>query len=405
MLGRNPHEPHRTASPLELFFDLTFVAAFAQAGDQAAHLTAEGHIGSAVIAFLFMSFAICWAWVNFSWFSSAFDTDDWLSRVLTMVQMIGVLIVALGAPPVFHSIDTGEPLDNGTAVAGYIVMRVAMLAQWLRVARQDPVHRRFALVFGATIALAQVGWVVVLLLRLPIGALTPVLVVLYAIELGGPVLAARLCGVPPWHAHHIAERYGLLVIISLGEVILGTVAAVAAAVEHAGWTSEAVLVMVAGAGLALGMWWTYFVFPAGQLLERHRSRGWVWGYGGIVIFTSIAAMGAGIHAAAYLVGGEAEIEPLTAVAAVAVPVLVTIAGYFLLYAALVRTFDAFHLLLFAGAAVVLGVAVLVTALSGDLGVGLLLVMLAPAVIVVGYETVGHREMAIVLERVLRDDAP
>ena len=66
MLGRNPHEPHRTASPLELFFDLTFVAAFAQAGDQAAHLTAEGHIGSAVIAFLFMSFAICWAWVNFS---------------------------------------------------------------------------------------------------------------------------------------------------------------------------------------------------------------------------------------------------------------------------------------------------------------------------------------------------
>jgi low temperature requirement protein LtrA len=363
------------------------VAAFAQAGDQAAHLIAEGHIGSAVLGFSFVVFAVCWAWVNFSWFSSAFDTDDWCFRVLTMVQMVGVLIVALGTPPVFRSIDAGQPLDNGTVVAGYIVMRVAMLAQWLRVARQDPDNRGFAVVFSAAIAVSQLGWTAVPFLGLTLSQLAPILAVLYLIELAGPVIAARR-GVPPWHAGHIAERYALLVMITLGEVILGTIAAVAAVVDRVGWNTEAVLVVIAGTGLAFSLWWTYFAVPFGQILHRHRSRAWVWGYGGIVIFASIAAMGAGIHAAAYVAGAEAKI-----------PVGVTVIGYFAIYAWLVHAVDPFHLLLVAGTVAVLATAVLVAVLGGGLGPSLLTVMLASAVTVVGYESVGHRHMAAVLDRV------
>ena len=140
-----------------MLFDVTFVAAFAQASDQAAHFIAEAHFTSAATGFVFVTFAVCWAWVNFSWFASAFDTDDWFFRLMTMVQMVGVLILALGTPPVFESINAGEPLDIGVLVAGYVVMRVAMLAQWLRVARQDPGSRRTALVFATTIAVAQIG--------------------------------------------------------------------------------------------------------------------------------------------------------------------------------------------------------------------------------------------------------
>ena len=50
---------------------------------------------------------------------------------------------------------------------------------------------------------------------------------LIAIELAGPLIAETRYGGTPWHPHHIAERYGLLVIICLGEAILGTVAALA----------------------------------------------------------------------------------------------------------------------------------------------------------------------------------
>ena len=109
MAGRDPHEQHRVATPLELLFDLTFVIAFGVAAAQFAHLMAEGHVSAGLAGFGFAAFAIWWAWMNFTWFASAYDTDDWIYRVMTMLQMVGVIILALGIPPVFASIERGEP--------------------------------------------------------------------------------------------------------------------------------------------------------------------------------------------------------------------------------------------------------------------------------------------------------
>ena len=91
-----------------------------------------------MLGFAFAAFAITWAWVNFSWFASAYDTDDWVYRLTTMLQMVGVVILALGLPTMFESIDEGETVNNGVMVAGYVVMRVGMVFQWARAARQDP---------------------------------------------------------------------------------------------------------------------------------------------------------------------------------------------------------------------------------------------------------------------------
>src|SRR5699024_113852 len=79
---------NRASTPLELLFDLTIVVAFAQAATLMSQLLSEGHIGSAILGFAFAVFAICWAWVNYSWLASAFDNDDWLFRLATMVQMV-----------------------------------------------------------------------------------------------------------------------------------------------------------------------------------------------------------------------------------------------------------------------------------------------------------------------------
>jgi low temperature requirement protein LtrA len=61
MIGRDPSEPHRAATPLELLFDLTFVVAFGVAAEQLAHLLAEGHVASGLLGFGFAMFAVCWA--------------------------------------------------------------------------------------------------------------------------------------------------------------------------------------------------------------------------------------------------------------------------------------------------------------------------------------------------------
>jgi low temperature requirement protein LtrA len=158
MSGRDPYEEHRVATPLELLFDLTFVIGFGISADQFAHMLAENHVGAGLLGFSFATFAICWAWINFSWFASAYDTDDWIYRLLTMLQMVGVIIMALGFPPLFASIEHGHNVDNRVMVAGYVVMRIALVAQWLRAAKQDPEHRAACLTYAVAVTVAQVGW-------------------------------------------------------------------------------------------------------------------------------------------------------------------------------------------------------------------------------------------------------
>ncbi|MFB2554431.1 low temperature requirement protein A [Herbiconiux liangxiaofengii] len=402
MTGRDPGEPHRAATPLELLFDLAFVVAFGQASNEFAHYLAEGHIGSALSAFGFVMFSAGWAWINFSWFASAYDTDDWFYRLTTLVQMIGVVVLTLGIPPLFHSIDEGVYLDNSVLVAGYVVMRVAMVAQWMRVARQDPARRRTALTYAGYITAAQVGWVTLAIAHTTLEATSIIAVVLFAVELLGPWLAERRVreGGTPWHAHHIAERYGLLTIIALGEGVFGTVTAVSAVIELQGWSLEAVLLVVSGIGLTFGVWWSYFITPAGRILARHRNRGMVWGYGHLLLFAAITATGAGLHVAAYALEGEAEIGTVGAVLTVAVPVLVLCLTIFALYDYLLQSIDPFHFGLIAGTVALLVAAVLAAVAGASMGTCLVIITLAPFVVVVGYELLGHKHESVALARQL-----
>ena len=89
MLGRDRHEKHRAATPLELLFDLCFVVAIAQAAASLHHAIAEQHYAQGVGGFLLVFFAIWWAWMNFTWFASAYDTDDISFRLLALVQSQG----------------------------------------------------------------------------------------------------------------------------------------------------------------------------------------------------------------------------------------------------------------------------------------------------------------------------
>jgi low temperature requirement protein LtrA len=398
MTGRDPDESHRAATPLELLFDLTFVVAFGIAADQLAHFLAEDHIRTSLLGFCFVAFAISWAWINFSWFASAYDTDDWVFRLLTMLQMVGVLVLALGIADVYASIDHGSYVDNSVMVAGYVVMRVAMVAQWSRVARQDPSRRNVAMTYVVTILVSQAGWVALAIAKTSVGTMFAWAAVLILIELGGPYLAETRKGGTPWHPHHIAERYGLMVIIALGEAILGTIAALGAIVgpEGQGWSVEAAVVGVAGVTLTFGMWWIYFVVPWGEFLARRRRRSFGWGYGHIPLFASVVATGAGLHVAAYLVEGKTELDVLGTLLTTVIPVAIYMLGLFLLYAYLTQTFDPFHFVLIVLTVALLGAAVAMAVADVSIEWCLLVLSLAPWVVVVGYELVGHRHNARML---------
>src|SRR5688572_17182006 len=312
MAPRSPHEPHRAATPLELFFDLVFVVAIAQASTGLHHAIAEAHALEGLMGYLMVFFAIWWAWMNFTWFASAYDCDDVPYRLAVFVQITGALIMAAGVPTMLES-----RMPNLATVSGYVVMRMALVPQWLRAAAADPGHRTAARRYAAGISALQLAWVGMLFVP---DYWVPGFLTFAALELAVPVWAER-ASPTPWHPHHIAERYGLLTLIVLGESILSATAAVQWALAG-GERLSALAPLIAGGMLTVySLWWVYFDRPAHDLLTTSR-RAFVWGYGHYFVFAAAAAVGAGLGVAIDAAGAHAAIDPVTAGMAVAVPVAI-----------------------------------------------------------------------------------
>ncbi len=219
----------------------------------------------------------------------------------------------------------------------------------------------------------------------------------FLVEIGGPILAERRFGGTPWHAHHIAERYGLMVIIALGEGLLGTMASLTILARGAdGLTIDIALLALAGTTVTFGMWWTYFSIPHGAILHARRDRSFGWGYGHIPLLGAIVAVGAGLYAAAYHLDHHSELGLGETVLTVAVPLGGYLIALYVFYAVVSRSLDPFHLLLIVGTAGALVLPVVMASNDVDLTWCLLVLSLAPWVTVVGYETRGYRHNAEVL---------
>jgi low temperature requirement protein LtrA len=360
MTARPIDEPHRVSSQLELLFDLTFVIAVAAATEQFAHTIAEGHAGSGLVAFLQVFFAIWWAWMNFTWFASSYDTDDVAYRLLTMVQMAGVLVLAAGVTA------AADHQDFRTVTIGYVIMRLALVVQWLRASVEDPERRRTARRYAVGISVIQLGWLLRLVLA-ETGVLTDsallvaAFVVLAIGELAVPPWAERTASTN-WHPHHIAERYGLFTIILLGETVLAGTNAVRRALDATHVNAALITVAACALVLVFALWWLYFLHPAGPGLEGRRERSYHWGYGHYGIFAALAALGAGLEVAVEQTGHELHISATAVWYAVAVPVAVFIGLLWIL-----------HSLIADRAAVHLGVA------SAAIAIILLLPLTTPAI--------------------------
>jgi low temperature requirement protein LtrA len=310
MVARATDEEHRTATVLELLFDLCFVVAVASAASALHHQVAEDHVGDGVIGYASVFFAIWWAWMNFTWFASAYDTDDVAYRLTTLVQIAGALILAAGVP---EAMDGG---DFAVITVGYVVMRLAMVTQWLRAAAADPPHRRSALRYAVGIAVLQVGWV--LRLFLPEGPGYASFLGLAAAELAIPIWAERAAHTT-WHPRHIAERYGLFTLIVLGECVLASTLAIQTALEEDAALADLATTAAGGLLTVFGMWWLYFAKEAHEFLTSLRV-GIVWGYGHYLVFASAAAVGAGLAVNVDYLTDHAAIGARGAAAAFTIPV-------------------------------------------------------------------------------------
>jgi low temperature requirement protein LtrA len=306
--------------------------------------------------------------MNFTWFASSYDTDDVPYRLLTLLQMSGVLVLAAGVPAAF-----GDG-DYGAVTLGYLMMRVGLVVLWLRAAREDPEGRGTALRYAAGISVAQVLWLVHLLLAeldvLSAAALVVGFLGLVVAELVVPVWAARSRSTS-WHPHHIAERYALFTIILLGESVLAVSTGIA---DVLGTGLHGSLVVVAGSGLVLlfALWWLYALEPSADGLSTRRGRAFLWGYGHYGVFAALAALGAGLEVAVRHIGTHDALDTLGAGYAVAVPTAAFLALLWVSHSPIVPRSPVRPTVVFGAAALVL----LAPVVGGGAGVGAIVALVA-----------------------------
>jgi low temperature requirement protein LtrA len=278
----------RSASRLELFFDLAFVLVVAElAIDFRADVTWHGEL---VFAGLFT--IVWWSWVSSTLYANRFDHDDVVYRLLKLGSMAAVVGMAATATEA-----TGTYF--GIFVGCNLVLRAMLLLQYLRAYRHVPGARPIARLYLVGTAVGALLWAVSLAVPRPIGFALWAAAIL--VEVLVPLLATRSSADVPLHVEHLPERFALFVILVLGESVAG----IAHGLHDAHWTGSGLLVAALGFVLAAALWWSYFDLAgarAKRLLnevggeQSDRSHD-VYVFGQLPLTLALATVGAGTELA------------------------------------------------------------------------------------------------------------
>ena len=230
-----------SASRLELFFDLAYVLVVLELASAFLHdLTWSG-----LVVFVGMFVAIWVSWVGFTLYANRFDTDDLIFRLAKLLATLAVAGCAASA--------SGATKELAIPfAASYLATRVLLLLLYLRAWRHVPDARPTIAVYLGCLAVTVVLWAVSLATAAELRPLLWLIAVL--IDAVGPLLATLRDDKLPLHIEHLPERFGLLVILVLGEAVGAT----GRGVHDAGWAVPSLLTGLISFGVAAGLWWIYF---------------------------------------------------------------------------------------------------------------------------------------------------
>ena len=273
-------EDARSASWLELFFDLVFVVAIAQLalvlGDD---LSAGGFL-----RFVLLFVPVWWAWTGYTMYADRFDTDDIGFRAMMLAGMLAVAALAVGIPEAFGG-------GSDAFAASYVAVRGILILLYARAWHHVPAARALCTVTVSAFVAGTTLWTISLLVPEPLrfGLWAAALLV----EGATPWIFRRAMASAPVHASHLPERFGLFTIIVLGESLV----AVVVGLGDTDWQLRSGFVATAGFLIAALLWWLYFDFIDLFDIRRGLTHRNVFIYGHLLVALSLTITGVGIKKA------------------------------------------------------------------------------------------------------------
>lgn len=278
-------EGHRSATWLELFYDLAFVVAVAVVAGRLLDEVSLVGVGS-----FFGYFALLWwLWASHTYYADRYDTDDLVYRLLAAGQMVAIVAIASALSP-----DAAE--STRAFAVGYVVSRVLLLAMYWRALRYVEETRDLVRGYLVGFGLAALVWTASAMV--PDDSRMVLWVIALTIDLATPWVMRKEQARVPLDVSHLPERFGLFTILVLGE----SIAAVVMGLSHREWGFLPTVTAAMGIGVATTLWWLYFDNARGSVVRRDARvrRTWrptVWIYTHLPLAAGLAASGVAMEIA------------------------------------------------------------------------------------------------------------
>ncbi|MGB5167827.1 MAG: low temperature requirement protein A [Acidimicrobiia bacterium] len=281
---RTAEESERTATWLELFYDLVFVAAVAMMGTRLVSDVSWAGVASYLAYFAL----VWWLWASHTFYADRYDTDDLIYRLLAGAQMVAVAVIAV-------SLSLGEAGSTQVFALGYTATRFTLLLLYARAYRHVPGTR--ALVRGYLIGFGTASAIWLVSIATPEPARFWLWGVAFAVDLATPYAVRKIQAASPLDRSHLPERFGLFTILVLGESIV----AVTVGLSHVAWQTPTTIVGILGLGAATCLWWINFEHLDGSVIRRRgEGKNWrptVWIYSHLPLAAALAMFGVSVELA------------------------------------------------------------------------------------------------------------
>jgi len=232
-------DPEHRVTPLELFFDLVFVFAFTQV---TTFFSRDPTWGGLLRGLLILA-VLWWAWSSYAWLTNTFDPEEGVVRLVVLSAAAAMVVVSLAVPGAFAA-------DGVVFGVAYLVVRGLHLVLFTIAGRgdRDLVRAVLRIVPGALLAAILLIVAGFLHGSAQLAVWLVALVVIYGGGLLGHMQGWRVSPA------HFVERFGLVIIIALGESIV----AVGVAARKLPLDAEVIVVALLGFVVAAALWWSYF---------------------------------------------------------------------------------------------------------------------------------------------------